>query len=223
MFKVDLNQYLEIRRCFNAIRQEAPAASRIIFDEFAILCTLRDRKGLSATQIANEQGISCPTMTHRGNHLSQLGYMTRAASNDDRRRLRCMLTRKGATYVAKTAQAIIDRSAETSSLRSLEAGDIVGIISKMGSMPMTADSLTLLCFAMADVRSMPIMRIVEVTSLLQPTVSMAVLRLEGSGCIERPETSPAAGRRPMRRNSGCVLTDLGVEMAQTIAQQISDL
>jgi len=220
---VDLNQYLEIRRCFNGIRQEAPSSSRIIFDEFAILCTLHERKGLSATQIANEQSISCPTMTHRGNHLSQLGYMTRTASNDDRRRLRCMLTRKGSTYVHRTAQAIIDKSGEEYGLKGYEYADLIPVIAKMGSMPMTADSLTLLCFAMNNASSMPVMRIVEATSLLQPTVSMAVLRLEGSGCIERPVTSPAAGRRPMRRDSGCVLTELGVQMAATIAERVASL
>ena len=149
--------------------------------------------------------------------------MTRAASNDDRRRLRCMLTRKGSSFVHRTAQALIDRSGEEYGLKGLEYGDLIPMVSKMGSMPMTADSLTLLCFAMNDVRSMPVMRIVEATSLLQPTVSMAVLRLEGSGCIERPAATPAAGRRPMRRDSGCVLTDLGVEMAATIAERIAQL
>lgn len=220
---MDLNQYLEIRRRFNGVRQETPAASRIIFDEFAILCTLHDHKGLSATQIAQEQGISCPTMTHRGNHLAQLGYMTRAASNDDRRRLRCTLTRKGTSYVHRTAQAMVEEAVEDSPLVGLEPSDIVPLVAKMGSMPMTADALTLLCFAMRDARSMPVMQIVEATSLLQPTVSMAVLRLEGADCIERPEVSPTTNRRPMRRNSGCVLTDKGAEMAQEIAAKVQAL
>ena len=218
-----MNQYLEIRRRFNGVRQEAPAASRIIFDEFAILCTLHDHKGLSATQIAQEQGISCPTMTHRGNHLAQLGYMTRTASNDDRRRLRCTLTRKGTSYVHRTAQSIIEQADPNSSLAALEPSQVIPLVAKMGSMPMTADALTLLCFAMRGARSMPVMQIVEATSLLQPTVSMAVLRLEGAGCIERPETSATTGRRPMRRNSGCVLTDKGVEMAQEVAARIEAL
>lgn len=220
---MESTQYLEIRRCFNGIRQDTPAPSRIIFDEFAILCAMHEHKGLSATQIAAEQGISCPTMTHRGGHLAELGYMSRQSSNDDRRRLRCMLTRKGSSFVHRTVQAIIDASADAAGLKELEVADLIPVIAKMGSLPVTASQLTLLCFAHADVRSMPVMRIVEMTSLLQPTVSMAVLRLEGSGCIERPETSPTAGRRPMRRGSGCVLTDKGVQLASEVLAKVSEL
>lgn len=220
---MESNQYLEIRRCFNTIRQETASASRIIFDEFAILCTLHERKGLSATQIAAEQGISCPTMTHRSSHLAQLGFMTRQASNDDRRRLRCMLTRKGSTYVHRTIQAIIDASNEEAGLKGMDPADLVPVVARMGSLPITADLLTLLCFAHAGVKSMPVMRIVEMTALLQPTVSMAVLRLEGSGCIERPDASPTVGRRPMRRGSGCVLTELGAQMAAEIQEKVAQL
>ena len=68
-----------------------------------------------------------------------------------------------------------------------------------------------------------IMRIVESTALLQPTVSMAVLRLEENGAIERGESVGESGRRPMRRNSGCVLTEKGREMAQEIAAKVREL
>ncbi len=220
---MDVTQYIEIRRRFNALRKEAPAASRMIFEEFAILCALHEHKGYSATQIASEQGISCPTMTHRSNHLTQLGYMTRTASNDDRRRLRCMLTRKGTSYVHRTVQSIVDASDEAAGLKSLEMADLVPLVAKMGSMPMAADAFALLCFAHADVRSMPVMRIVEMTAMLQPTVSMAVLRLEEAGCIERSEITSLAGRRPMRRSSGCTLTDRGVEAAQEVVRRVEGL
>ena len=221
--EVEISQYLEIRRCFNGVRRQTPAASRIIFDEFAILCTLHDNKGLSATQIAKEQGISCPTMTHRGNHLTELGYMTRSASTDDRRRLRCSLSRKGTSYVHRTAQSIVEGAPEDSSLKAMETSEVVALVAKMGTMPMSADALSLLCFAANDASSMPIMRIVEATALLQPTVSMAVLRLEENGAIERAENAGEGGRRPMRRSSGCVLTDKGRGMAQEIAARVSEL
>ncbi len=220
---MELNQYLEIRRCFNGVRQKAAASARIIFDEFAILCILHDRKGLSATEIATEQGISCPTMTHRGSHLTQLGYMARESSNEDHRRLKCTLTRKGSAYVTRIAKAIIDAADENSGLKELDAAGMIALIAKMGTLPLTADSLTLVCFAMANTNTMPIMSIVETTGLLQPTVSMAVLRLEGEGLIERSEASCTAGRRPMRRNSGCVLTNKGMKLAQDIAEKIKEL
>lgn len=220
---MEIGQYLEIRRCFNGVRRQTPAASRIIFDEFAILCTLHDNKGLSATQIAREQGISCPTMTHRGNHLAELGYMTRTASSDDRRRLRCSLSRKGTNYVHRTVQGIVECASDGSSLKAMETSEIVGLIAKMGTMPMSADALSLLCFAANDVSSMPIMRIVEITSLLQPTVSMAVLRLEETGAIERAENAVEGARRPMRRSSGCVLTDKGREAAREVADRVRAL
>ncbi len=220
---VNVSQYLEIRRCYNRMRRETPSSSRITFDEFAILCILHQRKGLSSTQLAAEQGVSCPTMTHRGNHLAQLGYMTRSSSDSDRRRLRCALTRKGTSYVNRTVQRIAQAADPASGLAELEPSEVVSLVTKMGSRPMSADELTLLCFAHADTRSMPIVRIVEATSMLQPTVSMAVLRLEGSGCIEHAEGRSATGRRPMRRSSGCVLTDAGAEAAARVARQVEEL
>ena len=99
----------------------------------------------------------------------------------------------------------------------------MALVAKMGTMPMSADALSLLCFAANDATSMPIMRIVESTALLQPTVSMAVLRLEENGAIERGESVGESGRRPMRRNSGCVLTEKGREMAQEIAAKVREL
>lgn len=220
---MNVNQYLEIRRCYNRMRRDAPSASRITFDEFAILCILHQRKGLSSTQLAAEQGVSCPTMTHRGNHLAQLGFMTRSSSDSDRRRLRCALTRKGTSYVNRTVQRIAQAADPASGLAELEPSEVVALVTKMGSHPMPADDLTLLCFAHAEARSMPIVRIVEATSMLQPTVSMAVLRLEGAGYVEHAEGRSATGRRPMRRNSGCVLTDAGVEAAGRIACQVEEL
>ena len=160
---VNVSQYLEIRRCYNRMRRETPSSSRITFDEFAILCILHQRKGLSSTQLAAEQGVSCPTMTHRGNHLAQLGYMTRSSSDSDRRRLRCALTRKGTSYVNRTVQRIAQAADPGSGLAELEPSEVVSLVTKMGSRPMSADELTLLCFAHADTRSMPIVRIVEAT------------------------------------------------------------
>jgi DNA-binding MarR family transcriptional regulator len=219
---VELNLFLEVRRCFNVARKEVPAESRIIFDELAVLCTLHDHKGLSSTQLAIEQGISCPTMTHRGAHLSQLGYVVRQPSTDDRRRLRCSLTRKGSNYVHRTAQAIIENARPEARLEGSEPDDLIPVIAKMGSLPMTADSLALLCFAQVGATSMPVMRIVDATALLQPTVSMAILRMEEAGYVEGAE-AVAGGRRPMRRNTGCVLTRAGMDHARQLAREVMEL
>lgn len=220
---MELSKYLEIRRCFNEIRQEAPSASRVIFDEFAILCTLHDRKGLSATELANEQGISCPTMTHRGGHLSQLGLITRASSADDRRRLRCSLTRKGTSYVNRTAAFILDLAQPPEDYVGVAPEQIIGMVARMGTVNMAADSLTLLCYENAAADSLPVMRIVETTALLQPTVSMAVLRMEKAGYIEENAVNAETGRRTMRREGGCVITPAGRRRAAELRAIVEGL
>ncbi len=217
---MDVNQYLEIRRCFNRIRQGMPPSSRIVFDELAILCELHEHKGLSATQVAEYQNISCPTMTHRGAHLSQLGYLGRSSSNDDHRRLRCVLTRKGSSFISRTIASIVDASNPDVGLAEYEVSELIPVIAKMGSLSMSADSMALLCFKQSGAPSLSVMRIVEMTALLQPTVSMAIMRLEGVGCIETPDVSPEVGRRLARRNSGCVLTDAGRVVAEEVAQSV---
>ena len=219
-FWVDVNQYVEIRRCFNRIRQGMPAASRVTFEEFAILCELHEHKGLSATQVAENQNISCPTMTHRGSHLSELGYLGRTSSNDDHRRLRCLLSRKGSSFVSRTIASLIDSSNPDAHLSEYEVSEMIPIIAKMGSLSMPADSMALLCFEQSGEPSLSVMRIVEMTALLQPTVSMAILRLEDAGCIETPELTPQVGRRLARRNSGCVITEEGRAAAEKVAEVI---
>lgn len=218
-----LSQYIEIRRTFNLLRRETPSGSRIIFDEFAILCALHGHTGLSAAELAQMQRTPRPTVAHRGRHLAGLGYVSRFASADDRRRMRCSLTRSGVGCVRSTCQAILDDCEEDESLASLEADDVVPIAQRMGSVPMTADTMTLLCFAAAGTRSLTITSVVAMTEMLQPTISMAVLRLEGSGCIERPEGAPLAGRRPTRRAVGCVLSDYGERAARQVARSIETL
>jgi DNA-binding MarR family transcriptional regulator len=69
---------------------------------------------------------------------------------------------------------------------------------------------------------MPVMRIVDATALLQPTVSMAILRMEEAGYVEGAE-AVAGGRRPMRRNTGCVLTRAGMDHARQLAREVMEL
>ena len=220
---MDPIQFLEVRRCFNETRSNLPASARIMFDEFAILCVLHGNKGLSATQIAQAQGISCPTMTHRGDRLSSLGYISRERSGDDKRRLKCALTRKGTLFVRRTVRELAERASDEAKLKGLEPAEVAEIVARAGSLPMSADLLTLLCFAAADVASMPVMGIVGATALLQPTVSMAVLRLEEKGCIERPQDAQEGARRPMRRGSGCVLTEEGRRRSAELAELVRAL
>lgn len=220
---MDLNQYLEIRRAYNTLRKESPSSSRLIFDEYAVLCALHDRKDVTATDLARELGVSCPTMTHRGNHLAELGYLSRKPSHEDRRRLRCTLTRRGLTYVNRISQIILEEKPADSTLVGLDVLSFIPIVARMGSLPMTADSLTLLCFAISGAESMTVNRIVEETGMLQPTISMAILRLEGTGCLDRPGECPAAGRRPMRRGAGCTITAEGRAMAEEIAAEVKEI
>lgn len=219
---MDLGQYLSVRKRFSAQRRAMPAEGRLIFDEFAILCELHDRHNASASSIAAAQGISCPTMTHRSNHLCELGLMSREPDSKDRRKLRCALTRKGTSFVHRTCNAIAQGCEESTGIASMDVKDVVKLVARVGTLPMPADDIVLVSYPAFDVSSMTVMQIVDTTGLLQPTVSMAVLRLEKAGCIVRL-VAENADEPTVRRSVGCAITDAGLERAARLIESVERL
>ena len=218
---MDQGIFLDIRKCYSVVRQRTASSSRIIFDEFAILCILQRDKSLTASKLAALQGISCPTMTHRGNRLCDLGYMTRQSCAEDRRKLKCTITRRGNTFVNKTLQAIIDLAPAESELAGYDSARLADAVIRSASVPMAADSLVMLCFAHLEYAPMTVMHIVEVTGMLQPTVSMALMRLETDGLVDRGKG--ASGATATRKESGCVLTKAGIAASKQILETVQEL
>ena len=181
---MDVKEFLSLRTSFNAVRRQMPSSSRIIFEEYSIMCLLKQEKVLSATQIAEKQRISCPTMTHRSSHLCLLGYLANTVNAKDRRRLDCQLTRKGTNAVAKLTEKILQASKEKGLHLDYTSEEIEKIATRAGRVPTSADQCILLTYLTQSPDIQTIMQIVQKTSLLQPTVSMAVLRLKSESLIE---------------------------------------
>ncbi|MBR2834250.1 MAG: hypothetical protein IKE43_00845 [Coriobacteriales bacterium] len=214
---MDIKRYLSLHKAFNEVRQNTNPEQRVIFDEYAIMCLLSEKKTLSATQIAREQCISCPTMTHRSSHLTSLGYLLSKMNERDHRRLDCSLTRKGSLATTKITQKVIDTLAEDDVLHGLSPKEIISITIQSGKLPLTADQHILLAYAVDDLETEPVMNIVRNTNLLQPTVSMALVRLCKEGLLKRGEEK-SANEKP-----GYTITKAGLSSAKKFIKAIEAL
>ena len=77
---------MSVRRAYNVVRQMVVSGERLTFEEFAIICHLCEcDEPLKTSAIAEYQGALRPTMTHRTNHLEELGLIDRTEGTSDRR------------------------------------------------------------------------------------------------------------------------------------------
>ena len=87
---MDLREDMSVRRAYNVVRQKVESDKRLTFEEFAILCRLSMADTtLKTSAIAEYQSALRPTMTHRTNHLSGLGFIERGEGDTDRRNVVC--------------------------------------------------------------------------------------------------------------------------------------
>lgn len=220
---MDPKEYLSIRKAYNSMRQDKDQDNRLTFEELAILSILYDREYLTATEIADFQQVSRPTMTHRGNHLEKLGFITRTPGIDDRRQVRCAITDLGHKDVdVQLKELFAQLPEEMASLYGKGKHALENLrkqVIEMGTKEILAGSLTLLSFGVFDKNKeeITITDIVESTGLLQPTVSMSVARLERAGLLSRQRGSATS-----RRTTLVSVTDLGQtnldEMLTTIGE-----
>ena len=69
---------MSIRRAYNLVRQSVEPSRRLTFEGFSILCHLEvSEVPVKTSDIADYQGALRPTMTHRTNHLAELGFIDR--------------------------------------------------------------------------------------------------------------------------------------------------
>lgn len=215
---MELNEFMSIRRAYNVVRKDLDHDNRLTFEEFAILCRLDTcNTALKTSEIAEYQGSLRPTMTHRTNHLEQLGFIEREEGAVDRRNVVCSITPAGRKKVEELSALTRGQIAAGRSLSRTSVDRIRKYVDAMGAVYCKASDLVLLGLYSNDPEEVSIMSIVDSLGLLQPTVSMSVANLSSLGLIERDRV----GRG--RHTAHVHLNDKGREAAREIVARIERL
>lgn len=216
---MELREYLSVRRAYNLVRQETASEKRLTFEEFAILCRLDIMDvAIKTSDIAEYQGALRPTMTHRTNHLSDLGYIDRDEGQVDRRNIVCAISEQGREYVTFLASRTRLKIPVGQPLARTSADRICKYVDAMGSIYCTAGELVLLALYADEEDGCTVTRLVERLGLLQPTVSMSVSALDDKGLVVRSRIEGGSSR-----SSYIMLSELGYERARQIANKIASL
>ena len=205
---MELKDYIAVRRAYNMVRQDTPKAERLTFEEFAIMCRLElAGKGLRTSDIADYQSALRPTMTHRTNHLANLGLITRVEGTEDRRSVVCEISDAGRARVDDLSEACTKVLHSGSVLTRVTPDRIRRYADAMGALYIKASNLILIAMYETDSDSMRIGRIASALGLLQPTVSMSINALTAEQLV-------------IRSGNILKLTDKGREVAKEIADAI---
>jgi len=70
--------------------------------QFAVLVNLNLHGPHTLTALAERDGVTAPSMNRTVNSLEDLGFVTRVADTDDRRKVRIAITDDGSTVVRET-------------------------------------------------------------------------------------------------------------------------
>jgi DNA-binding MarR family transcriptional regulator len=76
------------------LRHETEALG-VTSHQVTLLWLVRDRPGLSLRELAEEEGISAPSLSGHVDRLEAAGFLRRVRSSDDRRRVGLELTTEG--------------------------------------------------------------------------------------------------------------------------------
>lgn len=216
---MELREFMSIRRAYNLVRQNMEPSKRLTFEGFAILCHLEvSEDPVKTSDIADYQGALRPTMTHRTNHLAELGFIERGEGMEDRRNIVCSISNAGREYVHNLATQTCSCISAGHSLARTNPDRIIKYADAMGSLYCTAGDLVLLGLLSSNDESSTVTGLVDKLGLLQPTVSMSVSALVKDGMLKREKLNPFSTR------SLCIrLTDEGRERAEFLADKISGL
>lgn len=232
---MDLSAYVEIQRGYGAMRAQISPSVRVSFDEFASLCLLYGGKTFSPSEMSHALGVTCPTITYRGSRLEKLGFLTRVPCSIDHRSTRCALTRRGSLNVTRALHALQKTVGEQAGIADATPSTIAAMIAKMGSLPLGAHDLILLCFKDAEEYALSVGTLVKATGQPQPTVSMAVRRLVRDGYLVRATGS--SDKAPIEEyweaariagdlhnhTASCVPTEAGMKHAEELAAMVEAL
>ena len=215
---MDLKEYMSVRRAYNIVRQRVASDERLTFEEFAILCRLSAaNEPVKTSAIAEYQGALRPTMTHRTNHLAELGLIDRGEGPVDRRNVVCTISAQGSEYVARLADLTRAQISTGRSLSRTSSERICKYVDAMGSLFCKAGDLVLLGLYAAEKDSLTIMELVDALGLLQPTVSMSVSSLAERGLVERAHESGGM------HTTNVSLTAAGREVASELGDKIEQV
>ena len=82
------------------LRRETEALG-VTSQQVTLLWLVRSRPGLSLRELAEQEGISAPSMSGHVDRLEAAGLLRRVRSNDDRRRVGLELTRDGSALLKR--------------------------------------------------------------------------------------------------------------------------
>jgi DNA-binding MarR family transcriptional regulator len=82
------------------LRRETEALG-VTSHQVTLLWLVRSRPGLSLRELAEQEGISAPSMSGHVDRLEAAGLLRRVRSNDDRRRVGLELTREGSALLKR--------------------------------------------------------------------------------------------------------------------------
>ena len=194
---MDYRDYLAIRKAYNTVRQGEGRAERLIFEEMAILAKLLlAEEPMMTSAIAHWQKSLRPTMTHRANHLFELGLIDRHESDVDKRSILCSLSKKGEKRLQDLLESIRAEIHRSDRLTRITSDRLIRYIEAMGALCLDSSELVLVG-AFEQGGSATISKLVHKLGLLQPTVSMSVSSLVEQGLIRRGAAGTAAHAHPL--------------------------
>lgn len=209
---------MSVRRAYNIVRQMVSAEERLTFEEFAIVCHLAALGEPQKTSaIAEYQGALRPTMTHRTNHLEELGLIDRAEGENDRRNVVCSASELGRERILELAGLTCAQIPTGRALSRTSPERILKYVDAMGAFFCKAGDLVLLGLYASEEEPLTIMQIVDALGLLQPTVSMSVSALATQGLVTRDHEASGSHTTSVR------LTPEGRSVAADITAQIEEI
>lgn len=216
---MQVREYLSVRRAYNLVRQSMPVNERLTFEEFCILCHLHYASSpMKTSDIAEYQHVLRPTMTHRTNHLSDLGLIERFSGATDKRTVCCTLTERGRQTISAIAEACTEQITTGMALNRAEPERMLKYANAMGTIYCTSGDLVLLCLGVSESMPLKVGILVDRLGLLQPTASMAVRELSKEGLLVRDSRNPNS-----MRSGDIVLTKVGKDIADRLIDQIEGM
>jgi DNA-binding MarR family transcriptional regulator len=216
---MDLREFMSVRCAANVVRQETPLPERLTFEELAILCHLAESTGeLRTSDIADYQGVLRPTMTHRTNHLADLGLIVRHEGAHDRRSVCCAISDHGLEVKMRLCSEICQHIHAGAPLHRSSPQRMAKFIDGMGRVFCMSGDLVLLSLLLDEDHRQNISELVHALGLLQPTVSMSINALERDGLIERSYVDCSHGRI-----LNVSLLEKGAQQASHLAAQVEGI
>ena len=206
------DEYLAVRKAYNLVRKETPVSERITFEEMALLAHLALAESeLPTSYLADHQGVLRPTMTHRTNHLHRIGCIERREGSIDRRNVCCSISAKGERTLSELLEKSCRYASKGEHLSRIKPDRMLAYADAMGTLSLGAAELTLM--VLLERGPLTVSGLVEALGVLQPTASMAVMRLEQDGLVARSDDAAS-------RSILVALTDAGRDAADSIGESI---